>query len=95
MTSCLSDKEKEMIKDCDGLAMKSYRGLPRPAKLYKEHCEKKLKQLEYSPEVCKRAMGDFMLNGNRKRLAKMFGQRIMECFNKVDIERFEKTESPK
>lgn len=95
MTSCLSDKEKEMIKDCDGLAMKSYRGLPRPAKLYKEHCEMKVGQLEYSPEVCKRAMGDFMLNGSRKRLSKMFGNRIMECFNKVDIERFEKIESSK
>lgn len=83
-----------MIKDCDGLAMKFYRGLPKPAKLYKEHCQEKEKQLEYSPDVCKRAMGDLMVNGSRKRLVKMFGDRIMECFNAVDLERFEKQEVP-
>lgn len=89
----MSDNEKEQIKDCDGLAMKYYRGLPKPAKLYKEHCQKKESQLEYNPEVCKRAMGDLMINGSRKRLHKMFGDRIMECFNEVDLERFEKSEA--
>lgn len=91
---CMSENEKEMIKDCDGLAMKFYRGLPKPAKLYKEYCEAKVKTLEYSPEVCKRAMGDLMINGSRKRLMKMFGDRIMECFNEADLERFEKAPPP-
>ena len=88
--SCISDKEKALISDCDGLSMMFYRGLPKPSKLYKKHCESKLKDLEYTPQLCKRAMSDFMLNGDRKRLAKMFGSRIMECFNEADIKRFEK-----
>ncbi len=86
--SCTSENEEKMIKDCDGLAMLYYRGLPVPSKLYKKHCQEKEKSLEYNPEKCKRAMGDLMMNGSETRLKKMFGGRIMECFNKVDLERF-------
>ena len=88
---CTSEKEKEMIKDCDGLAMLYYRGLPKPSKLYKEHCQSKESQLEYNPEKCKTALGDLMLNGSSVRLKKMFGKRIMECFNDGDLDRFLQT----
>ncbi|MCF8058865.1 MAG: hypothetical protein K9K67_06200 [Bacteriovoracaceae bacterium] len=88
LLACMSDNEKELIKDCDGLAMLYYRGLPKPSKLYKSHCQEKESSLEYNPGKCKLAMGDLMLNGSEVRIKKMFGQRIMECFNKVDLDRF-------
>lgn len=90
-SSCNSQKDEELIKDCDGLAMLYYRGLPHPSKLYKEHCQSKEAQLEYNPSLCKRALGDLMLNGDELRLKKMFGDRVMECFNEGDLERFLKT----
>lgn len=82
-----------MIKDCDGLAMKYYRGLPRPAKLYKEHCFSKESTLDYTPEKCKLALGQLMLHGSEPKLKKQFGNRIMECFNQGDLERFLKYKS--
>ncbi len=88
LVSCMSDKEKEMIKDCDGLAMKYYRGLPKPSKLYVKHCKSIEASLEYTPERCKKAMGQLMLRGSEKHVKKLFGERIMECFNQVDLERF-------
>jgi hypothetical protein len=84
----MSESEKELIKDCDGLAMLYYRGLPKPSKLYKEHCQEKESKLEYNPEKCKLALGDLMVNGSSVRIKKMFGKRIMECFNEVDLDRF-------
>jgi hypothetical protein len=89
--SCQSDKDKELISDCDGLAMMYYRGLPKPAKLYKDHCSQKESQLEYSPLKCKNALGQLMLHGSAPQLKKQFGKRIMECFNEADLERFLKT----
>jgi hypothetical protein len=68
--------------------MKYYRGLPKPSKLYKSHCEKKVDTLVYTPEVCKKAMANLMLSGSEQRLKKMHGDRIMECFNQGDLERF-------
>lgn len=88
LVSCLSDKDKELIGDCDGLAMKYYRGLPKEAKLYKDHCTDKT--LKYTPELCKQAMGDLMIKGSPARLKTLFGDRILECFNKADFDRFSK-----
>ncbi len=86
--SCQSESDKELIADCDGLAMKYYRGLPRPSVLYKEHCKEKESSLEYTPEKCKNALGQLMLHGSEPKLTKQFGARIMECFNQGDLERF-------
>jgi hypothetical protein len=94
-SSCNSQKDEELIKDCDGLAMLYYRGLPNPSKLYKKHCQSKEDQLEYNPNLCKRALGDLMLNGSERRLKKMFGDRVMECFNEGDLERFLRPEPKK
>lgn len=91
--SCNSEKEKELIKDCDGLAMLYYRGLPKPSKLYKEHCHSKEAQLEYNPKKCEMAMKDLMIQGSSVRIKKMFGKRIMECFNEADLDRFLKEKS--
>jgi hypothetical protein len=77
-----------MIKDCDGLAMMYYRGLPHPSKLYKSHCAKKESSLEYTPEVCKKAMANLMLSGSEKKVKEVHGERIMECFNQADLDRF-------
>ena len=88
LSSCQSEEEKQMISDCDGLAMKYYRGLPIPSKLYKDHCQSKESSLEYSPEKCKNALGQLMLHGSEARVKKQFGERIMECFNQADLERF-------
>ncbi len=77
-----------MISDCDGLAMMYYRGLPKPSRLYKEHCQIKESELEYTPNKCKHALGQLMLHGSQTELKKRFGTRIMECFNEADLERF-------
>lgn len=90
LSSCLSDEEKSQIKDCEGLAMLYYRGLPRPSKLYKDHCKAKEKTLKYRPEICQNALGELMVHGQEAPLKKKYGERIMECFNKVDLERFSK-----
>lgn len=86
--SCQSEKDQKLIKDCDGLAMKYYRGLPHPAKLYKQYCNSKVNSLEYTPEKCKNALGQLMLHASETKLKKKFGKRIMECFNKGDLDRF-------
>ncbi len=88
ISGCQSENVKEMIKDCDGLAMKYYRGLPKPSKLYVEHCKAKESSLTYTPERCQKAMGQLMMRGSEKELQKLFGKRIMECFNKGDLDKF-------
>lgn len=90
LVSCQSESEKEMIGDCDGLAMKYYRGLPVPSKLYKKHCMVRESELKYTPDKCQKAMHQLTLHGSESRLKKLFGNRIMECFNEGDLKRFQK-----
>jgi hypothetical protein len=33
-------------------------------------------------------MGQLMMRGSEKELQKLFGKRIMECFNKGDLDKF-------
>jgi len=73
--------------------MKRYRGLPHPSKLHKEHCEDKNKFQEYDQKKCQMALADLMLYGSEDILKKKFGKRIMECFNKSDLDRFLKESS--
>lgn len=68
--------------------MKRYRGLPHPSKLHKEHCEDKGKSQDYDQKKCQMALADLMLYGRENLLKKKFGKRIMECFNKSDLDRF-------
>lgn len=87
VSSCMQNDKNY---DCEDLSMKYYRGLPKESHLYVKHCKKKEKELKYSPEICKQALGTLMMSGSLKLVEEKFGKRAKGCFNKVDLERFAK-----
>lgn len=71
---------------CEDLSMKTYRGLPRPSKDFKDNCD--AFKLTYHQEHCQKALQYLMLGADELRLKKKYGVKIMGCFNKSDLDRF-------
>ncbi len=88
LTSCNDQDQSQEKYDCEDLSMKYYRGLPKPSSLYVKHCQHLEKTLKYSPETCKKALGNLMMTGSKSIIMERFGERIMGCFNQSDLKRF-------
>jgi hypothetical protein len=86
LTSLLTFTSCQKEYDCDLLAMQYYRGLPKQSAQYKKHCSGKT--LKYTPEKCQQALKYLSMTGDEKKIKKKFGERIFECFNKSDLDRF-------
>lgn len=84
-SSCQEDK---VYTDeiCNDLSMKFFRGLPKPSKEFKDHCGGF--NITYTQEKCKSALLDLTLGGDQNRLKKKYGEKIMGCFNRGDLDRF-------
>ncbi len=86
-------KKKEYGQEvCEDLSMKSYRGLPKESKEYKNNCLGVKNQYPYSH--CQKALEALMLVGEAQYLESEYGVKIMNCFNKADLHRFLKKSSP-
>lgn len=84
-SSCI-EKKTYTVEVCDELSMKFFRGLPKPSKEYKDNCGGF--ELTYTQEKCKKALQDLMLGTTSSKLKKKHGDKIMECFNEGDLNRF-------
>lgn len=66
--------------------MKFFRGLPKPSKEFKDYCGDF--KISYTQDRCKNALKDLMLGGDKARLKKKYGDKIMGCFNRGDLNKF-------
>lgn len=82
LSACNSNDDR----DCESLSMRTFRGFPRDAHKFQKHC--KDKPVYYTQELCKKALRKLILSSSEKELKKEFGERVMECFNQSDIEKF-------
>jgi hypothetical protein len=71
---------------CNDLSMKYFRGLPKPSKDFKDNCSKF--KIEYDQKKCQSALQAMMLGSREESLKKKFGDKIMGCFNRGDIQKF-------
>lgn len=85
--SCEDNRPKNQ-EDCEVLSMKSFRGLPKEAKLFKDHCQNY--ELTYTKQRCEQALQELMISTNLGKVQKSHGQLIKECFNQSDLKRFAK-----
>jgi hypothetical protein len=76
-------------EECEGLSMKHFRGIPLESSKFKSGC-KHHKDLHYTQERCSTAFSEFVITGLESDLKKQYGDRIMECFNDRDIEKWKK-----
>ena len=90
LPSCFEQDKKP--RDCEDLAMKYFRGLPKPSAQYVKYCKSQEVSLKYSPANCQKALGTLMLSGSEKKVKEIFGKRAMGCFNQGDLERFLKNQ---
>jgi hypothetical protein len=86
LQSCF--KQDKTTLDCEDLAMKFYRGLPKPSALYVKYCKEDEAKLKYAPANCQKALGILMLTGSSKKVKEGFGELAMGCFNQGDLDRF-------
>ncbi len=79
--------KSEYTKDeCETLSLETYRGSPKSAHLHKKHCgEYKLK---YTQAYCQKSLQDLILDGRALALKQKYGDRILECFDQGQKEKF-------
>ena len=70
---------------CTELLFKKYKNILtlKSAKEYDLHC--KNVKIDYSMELCQQAFNRLFTGDKEKRLKKMYGPEIMNCFNDSDL----------
>ena len=86
ITSC-SEKAFDQ-EDCQELSFKMFKGFPKAAHQFNNHCTKK--KIYISKEDCQKALASLMLSGSLKRVKEEYSDKVIGCFNQADIDRFDK-----
>lgn len=84
LTSC-----QETVYDqntCEDLSLKKFRGFPRAAHDFDTNCQSI--KVQYTPEKCSLALGKLILGTEMSQLKTIYGERISQCFNQNDIDKF-------
>lgn len=85
LVSCIG--KKQYSKDeCETLSLESYRGSPKSAHLLKENCSEY--KLQYTKDLCQKSFEALILNGDPQRLKEKFGDRVIECFDQRQKDKF-------
>lgn len=66
--------------------MKAYKGFPKAAHEFKKNCGGI--QIKYTKDHCQKAFQDLVLVGKEDQLKKKYGDRILECFNERQTNKF-------
>ncbi len=86
LVSSSCQKQLKTIDECDELAMHAYRGWPKALSELQKECKEI--PYTYTGDRCQKAFRQMVLGKNESEMQKLFGAKIMKCFNQVDIERF-------
>lgn len=78
----------ETISDfeCEEIAMKDFKGLPSYGKVFKENCMER--DLVYSRQKCQLAFNDLIYGKGLVEIKKTYGERIINCFNERELEKY-------
>jgi len=85
LVSCISGKDYSK-EECETLSLESYRGSPKSAHLLKENCSEF--KLKYTKDLCQKSFEALILNGNAQSLKQKFGDRVIECFDQRQKDKF-------
>lgn len=76
----------EQKEECETLAFGTFKGHPKSAQAFKEKCQQI--QLDYTPQLCQKALEELILHGKRHKLEIDFGPKILNCFTENDLKNF-------
>ena len=85
LIGCVSKTEYTQ-DDCETLSLEAYRGSPKSAHKLKEYCGKY--KLTYTNEHCQKAFEALILDGRPEPLKQKFGERVLECFDQRQTDKF-------
>ena len=86
ISSC--QKEIYNTEKCNELSQKSFKGMPKAAKSFQDHCQGV--SIKYTKELCQKALNDLILSGDYSGVLKKYGKHIAGCFTENDIKKFRK-----
>lgn len=86
LTSC--QQETYTSEKCDKLSQKSFKGMPKAAKEFRDHCQGV--PIKYTKEACQNALNDLILSGDYTGVLKKHGKQAAGCFTENDINKFRK-----
>lgn len=81
-------KEQYSSSQCDELSQKSFKGMPKAANDFEDHCQGV--SIKFTKEVCQKALNDLILSGDYPGVLKKYGQSAAGCFTENDIKNFRK-----
>lgn len=84
-SSCIKN-EKLSDFECEEIAMKDFKGLPSYGKVFKESCMDR--ELVYSRQKCQLAFNDLIYGKGLVEIKKTYGERIINCFNERELEKY-------
>ena len=84
IVSC--EKETYTQDKCEDLSIASFRGSPKSAHEFKEHC--KGVRNNYPKVTCQKALNKLIMGTGEEALKKEFGSKIMGCFGEEDIRKW-------
>lgn len=85
LTGCLG-KTDYTQSECETLSLETYRGSPKSAQKLKEYCGNY--QIKYTKEHCQKAFEFLIMDGTPKKLKAQFGDRVLECFDQRQTDKF-------
>jgi hypothetical protein len=71
---------------CEQLSMKSFKGIPHSAQLFKNHCQHLT--IVYHQQHCQKALESLILQHSLKEIKEKFGEKIEHCFTSNDLKKF-------
>lgn len=86
LISC--DSKNYSASDCEQFSMDSFKGMPKAAKLYQDHCQNI--EIKYTKEKCQKALNDLILSGDYNGVLKKHGKPVSGCFTEKDLRTFRK-----
>lgn len=72
--------------ECETLSLETYRGSPKSAHALKNYCGQY--KLNYTAAHCQKAFERLILDGRSEQLKKDFGERVLECFDQRQLDKF-------
>lgn len=84
-----SCQPEEYTKEkCNELSQKSFKGMPKAAKEFQDHCQGV--PIKYTKEACQKALNDLILTGDYGGVLEKHGKQAAGCFTENDINKFRK-----
>lgn len=86
LSSC--EEETYSSSKCDELSQQSFKGMPKAAKEFADHCQGV--SIKYNKEGCQKALNDLIISGDYPGVLKKHGKAAAGCFTENDIKKFRK-----